>query len=137
MLKARVERRIADRVQLSALAERDVQYAVLQAGTADEQSRNTFVLGRYRGGATLDMPFDTVGEGFVEFNRARYVLPYEERGVLISRVDRLWTVGATLTRPVGRSLRVGAYLTRIRRSSALQGFSFDSTRFGLRGSWIP
>jgi hypothetical protein len=123
--------------RLALIADRDILYSAVAVRGAEDRLRNAFVFTRYRAEATLALPLDLVGRAFASFEEAKYLRPFLQRGAELPRIDHQWSFGGSVLRPFGRSLRLGANLTWIRRISNLELNSYQGARYGLQGEWVP
>lgn len=123
--------------RLEALAERDILFAVSPGGTPTDQLRNTYVSTRYRAEVTATLPLDLVGRGVMGVEEARYVLPIPRHDIPTPRMDRVYSAGGSVLRPVGDSLRIGGSITWTRRVSNFEGASYQGMRYGIEAELNP
>ncbi len=123
--------------RLDLSADRDVFYSASPAGTADERLRNSYVVARYGGQLTFDLPFDFIGRASVMYEQARYVLPDSGSEGSVRRADNRTTLSSSLLRRFGDNLRVGGNVAWTRRVSNVPGSSYDGLRYGLQAELIP
>jgi hypothetical protein len=133
----RVSSSLGDRVRLSVTAIRDVFYAVTRAETFKGSSRNSYVSSLVRGELNVELPYRLIGRGSVGYERASYLLAYEQNGLPFDRVDQVNTWGAGLLRAFGRAVRIGVTGQWSRRTSNLEGFGYSGLRWGLTAEVVP
>jgi hypothetical protein len=124
-------------VRLAGIARRDVYYSVSGARQRDDRLRNTYVSALYRGELATDLPFQLLGQGYVEFLSARSILPRQQGDHLVHRVDHTWTVGGSLLRRFGDGIKLGGTVAWSRRRSAFGGFDYLRFLYGLQGEVLP
>jgi hypothetical protein len=122
--------------RLNGIAERDVAYAA-QGRTRQETLRRVYVFSRYRGEAVSELIFGLIGLGFLDYESAKYLQPDVQQGGFYNRVDRRWTLGGSLLRQLGDSIRVGLRYEWTRRRSNLQGLDYTGTRYGVQAEIRP
>jgi hypothetical protein len=124
--------------RLGGVAMRDIHYAVTQARTQEGTLRNSYVSGRYGGSLNLELPLSLIARATLDYERARYLLPYErEQGLFEERVDRVRTYGVALLRAFGSSLRVGGSVEWQRRESNFSGFGYERLAYGVTAELAP
>jgi hypothetical protein len=122
---------------LTAVAERDIRYALTPARLGPERFRNTYVSTRFGGEALLDLPLALIGRANFGLEEAKYLLPYPVGDALGPRVDHLWTAGASLLRSFRAGVRFGGTIQWGRRVSSFPGFSYEGLRYGVQAELVP
>lgn len=125
---------VGERARLALLAVRDVNYAVARAPAAGGPRRNSFVSFRYGGTLDVELPLSLLARGSLSFERADYVLPYENG---LDRLDRVRTHGVALLRAFGPALRVGGNVEWARRRSNRPGFDYERRSYGVTAEYTP
>jgi hypothetical protein len=130
---------IRQRARLQVLGERDVRYASSLVDIGALRYRNAFVLSRYQGALTFELPLDLMGVASGGFEESRYLLPYPlPSGTrLAERIDHRWTAGVGLMRRFGDQVRIGGHVDWARRVSTLPTFSYQGLRYGLNAEVLP
>jgi hypothetical protein len=123
---------------LSARAESDVFYSAASVRSLVERLRDTSVYRRYRLELAAGLPLELLATTFVERNEARSVLPVPvDGGGVVTRVERVHSVGGSLLRRFGANLRLGGGVTWSRRRGPFVEDSFDQLVYGVQGLLIP
>lgn len=122
---------------LGLLASRDVRYSVTRVQVGDQQLRNSYVSSQYGGNLSLELPWSLIARGSIVFQRASYLLPYQDSEGAIDRLDRVRTTGVSLLRAFGQSLRIGATYEWQQRESNLEGFGYRRQSYGLTAEVTP
>jgi hypothetical protein len=126
------------RARVTLAAQRDlVATAAGITSGADARERNAYVHSSVRGGVEGELPLRLFGRLLVGRERARYLLPFEERGALVGRVDDLTSVGGALLRQFGDAVRVGVAVSRDVRDSSLEGRGYVRWVYGLSAELAP
>ena len=123
--------------RLAVSAERDVNFAVTTRSGREERLRNTFVSSRYAGHFSFQLPLDLTGRASAGYEQLRYVFPDLLASGYVRRVDNLYTVGGSLLRRLGDSVRLGGAVAWVRRVSTVEGGSYEGLRYGLQAEVIP
>jgi hypothetical protein len=122
----------------TAVADRDVYFALTPTTSlGPERFRNTYVSTRFGGDVLVDLPFALIGRGNFGFEEAKYLLPYPVGRTFGSRVDHLWTAGASLLRSFRAGIRVGGTMQWGRRVSSFPAFSYQGLRYGVQAELVP
>ena len=127
------------RLKMRVAGERDVLYASSLVAVGTLHYRNAFVYHRYLGEAMVDLPLLCLALLSAGFEQSDYLLPYAYPTPTSQsdRVDRRYTLGASLLRRVGDSVRVGGHVSWARRVSSLPLFSYEGLRYGLTAEVRP
>ena len=125
------------RVRLTG--DRDVLYASSLVAVGTLHYRNAYVYHRYLGEVVVDLPLQCLAFLSAGFEESDYLLPYPYPTAtsLNDRVDHRYTVGLSLLRRLGDSLRVGGHVGWARRVSNLEPFSYEGLRYGLTAEIRP
>lgn len=119
--------------QLTLEGGRDITYA---AERVDGQ-RNSYVTSRYGASLDTELSWSLLVRGFLRWERADYVLPYEQDGAALDRKDTVRTEGLGLLRAFGKTFRVGGTIEWSHRESDLNGFGYDRRAYGLTVEYTP
>jgi len=122
---------------LSALADRNVYYALSPVVLASDGLRNTYVATHLGAEVTLGLPLSLIGRGSFGLDEAKYLLPYPRGDAFAPRVDHLWTAGASLLRSFRRGVRIGGTIQWGRRVSSFPEFSYEGARYGVQAEVVP
>ncbi len=123
--------------RLTVNAERDVNFAVSTRAGREERFRNTYVSSRYSGQFSFELPLDLAGRLTAGYEQLRYVFPDLLATGPLRRVDNLYTLGGSLLRRLGDSVRIGGAVAWVRRVSTLESGSYEGLRYGLQAEVIP
>jgi hypothetical protein len=121
----------------SVIAERDVQFALSPATFQADSHRNTYVSTRLRGEATVNLPLSLIAIGNFGLEQAKFLLPYPAGPVFGTRIDHLWTGGASLLRSFRTGVRLGGTIQWDRRVSSFSSFDYEGLRYGVRAEVVP
>jgi hypothetical protein len=122
---------------LTAIAERDVFYALTPVAVASDRFRNSYVSTRLAGEAIVNLPFSLFGRGNFGLEQAKYLLPYPTGNGFAPRMDHLWTAGASLLRAFRTGVRVGGTVQWGRRVSSFPIYSYQGLRYGVQAEIVP
>jgi hypothetical protein len=121
----------------TAIVERDVLFALNPTHFDVAALRNTYVSTRYRGEATVNLPWALVGRGNFGLEQAKYLLPYPTGTTFGTRVDHLWTGGVSLLRSFRTGVRIGGTIQWDRRVSSFPSFDYEGLRYGVQAEVTP
>ncbi|HVQ32222.1 MAG TPA: hypothetical protein VMV21_21660, partial [Vicinamibacteria bacterium] len=126
-------------VRMRVSGDRDVLYASSLVSVGTLHYRNAYIYHRYLGEIVADLPLQCIAFLSAGFEEADYLLPYPypTSFLLNDRVDHRYTLGATLLRRLGDSVRVGGHVAWARRVSSLQPFSYEGLSYGLTAEVRP
>ena len=112
---------------------RDISYA---AERVDGQ-RNSYVMNRYGVRLDTELPANLIARGWLRWEKADYVLPYEEAGASIDRQDTVYIQGLGLFRAFGKALSIGGTIEWWRRESPITGFDYVRRAYGITAEYTP
>lgn len=119
--------------QLTLELGRDVTYAAERTAGV----RNSYVMNRYGVALDTELPASLVARGFLRWERADYVLPYEVEGDLLERQDDVRTQGLGLFRAFGKTFKLGGTIEWSQRESDVPGFDFTRRAYGISAEYTP
>lgn len=128
--RATIERRLTWFALAEVLALRDIEYSVYPGNSARNE-RNSYEYSRVTLRLSFALPKDVVARSAVGYERSDYLLPVEQAGASIDRVDRRVTLQGALLWPVGKHLRVGGTVTWAQRRSNFQGIDYRGASYGI------
>ena len=112
---------------------RDITYA---AERVDGQ-RNSYVMNRYGVQLDTELPASLVARGWLRWEKADYVLPYEQGDVSLDRNDTVNTQGLGLFRAFGKTFSLGGTIEWSRRASDVTGLDYVRRAYGITAEWTP
>jgi hypothetical protein len=117
--------------RLELAASRDVAYSLVPVDTASAFARNRYILNHYSAGLAFELPADLITRALVLFESADY------QGEAPQGSDPHYTtVQLSLLRAFGRTLHVGAVVSRSERT-AREGSGYHAIRYGVTAEWLP
>jgi hypothetical protein len=122
--------------RMDLLADRDVFYSAEGVRVQDVRLRSAYVYSRYRSEVAIELPFELVGSGFAEWQRARFLLPLRESDAFL-RLDLVHTYGGSLLRRFGDSVRVGGTVAWTQRRTNAAGLAYEGLVYGLQAEIVP
>ena len=124
--------------QGTVVAERDIFFALTPTTTlGQDRFWNTYASTRFTGEAAVNLPWALSARGTLGFEEARYLLPYPRNGAFATRVDHLWTSGASVLRSFRAGVRLGGTIQWVRRVSSFPEFSYQGLRYGVQAELVP
>ncbi len=112
---------------------RDIAYA---AERVDGQ-RNSYVSSRYGVRLDTELPASLVARGWLGWQQADYVLPYEQGDQSVDRKDTVRIQGLGLLRAFGKTFSVGGTIEWSRRASDVPGFDYVRRAYGITAEYTP
>lgn len=133
LLEANLRTGVGRLGRLTLEGARDISYA---AERVDEQ-RNSYVMNRYGVRLDTELPASLIARGWLRWEKADYVLPYEQAGTSLDRQDTVHIQGLGLFRAFGKSFSVGGTIEWWRRESPITGFDYVRRAYGITAEYTP
>ncbi len=112
---------------------RDITYA---AERVDGQ-RNSYIMNHYGVQLDTELPADLVARGWLRWEKADYVLPYEQGDGSLDRSDTVNIQGLGLLRAFGKTFSLGGTIEWAHRASDVTGFDYTRRAYGITAEWTP
>ncbi len=133
LLEADLTTRAGRLGQVTLEGSRDIYYAAERL----EGQRNSYVMNRYGVRLDTELPASLVARGWLRWEMADYVLPYEQAGAALDRQDTVHIQGLGLFRAFGKAFRVGGTIEWWRRESPITGFDYVRRAYGITAEYTP
>ena len=121
---------------LKIRADRDILYGVGRASSTDGALRNSYVWTNYRAEVAHELPLDLVGRLYAARQGARFLLPFTLDNRAISRTDRVWSLGGSLSRRLRNSVRLGLQAGWEERASPVEEASYSRIVYGITAEYL-